>query len=155
MSDFFGISPPPYLTLSGTLHLPLGGAFDVSSEDRSRLLSRHRRMLYNAQEFLDADQSSELLERKTSLIHHQRADKLDSSDAARQARRQRYREFHEVNQELKRHTIGARQALEGELHRLDRQLDANSVLTNREFSFCLFPEDVLSSFLDDALAELA
>jgi len=154
MSDFFGISPPPYLTLSATLHLPLGGAFDVSTEDRSQLLSRHRRMLYNAQEFLDAGQSPDLLERKASLIHHQHTDKFDNSDAARQARRRRYREFHAVNQELKRHTIGARQALEGELQRLDRQFDANSVLTNREFSFCLFPEDVLSSFLEDALAEL-
>ena len=57
-------------------------------------------------------------------------------------------------QELARHTIGARQALDGELQRLDRQLDANSVLTNREFSFCLFPEELLSSFLDEALSEL-
>ena len=154
MADFFGISPPPYLTLSGTLHLPLGGPFDVSSMDRSQLTSRRRRMLYNAQEFLDAGQASELVERKTSLIRSQTRDKHDTSESSRQNRRQRFHEFRAVNQELTRHTIGARQALDGELQRLDRQLDANSVLTNREFSFCLFPEELLSSFLDEALSEL-
>jgi hypothetical protein len=154
MSDFFGISPPPYLTLSGTLHLPLGGPFDISAEDRSRLISRRRRMLYNAQEFLDPTQASELVERKTTLIDHQNKDRLDSSDANRQRRRLRYQEFRTVNQELNRHTIGARQALDGDLQRLERQLDANSVLTNREFSFCLFPEDLLGSFLSEALSEL-
>ena len=154
MADFFGISPPPYLTLSGTLHLPLGGPFDVSAADRSQLISRRRRMLYNAQEFLDGGQASQLAERKTTLIQHQNRDRLDTSDTSRQKRRLRYQEFRTVNQELNRHTIGARQALDGELQRLDRQLDANTVLTNREFSFCLFPEDVLGTFLDEALSEL-
>ena len=111
-------------------------------------------MLYNAQEFLDAGQASELVERKTSLIRSQTRDKHDTSESSRQNRRQRFHEFRAVNQELTRHTIGARQALDGELQRLDRQLDANSVLTNREFSFCLFPEELLASFLDEALSEL-
>ena len=154
MADFFGIAPPAYLTLSATLQLPLGGPFDVSPADRSRLFSRRRRMIYNAQAFLADGQAADLREHKHALIGRQHADKLDNSRPARQRRRQRYHEFRDVDRELSRHTIGARQALDGELQALDRQLDANSVLSNREFSFCLFPAQLLRTFLETSLADL-
>ena len=154
MADFFSIAPPPYLTLSATLHLPLGGPFDATPSQHSRLLGRQRRMIYNAQEFLAEGQASEPRQLKDTLIGQQHDDRLDASPASRQRRRTRYREFREVNRELSRHTIGARQALEGQLQQFHRQLDANSVLTHREFSFCLFPAHLLQGFLDEALAEL-
>jgi len=154
MADFFGIAPPPYLTLSATLHLPLGGPFEATPSQRSRLLCRRRRMIYNAQEFLAEGQATQPSQLKTSLIRQQQDDRLDASPEARQRRHQRYRKFQEVDRELSRHTIGGRQALEGQLQQLDRQLDANAVLTHRGFSFCLFPADLLRSFLEQALAEL-
>ena len=154
MADFFGIAPPPYMTLSGTLHLPLGGPHGVSADDRSRLISRRRRMIYNAQDFLSEGQAVPLRERKSTLIAQQKADSLDNSATSLRKRQIRYHEFRDVNRELNRHTIGARQALEGDLQQLDRQLNANSVLANREFSFCLFPETRLREFLDNSLADL-
>ncbi|HAA52130.1 MAG TPA: hypothetical protein DCE43_20605, partial [Planctomycetaceae bacterium] len=154
MADFFGIAPPEYMTLSGTLHLPLGGCHDVSQDDRSRLVSRRRRMIHNAQDFLSDGQAVELRERKTTLIAQQQADRLDNSDSSIRNRQIRYHEFRDVNRELNRHTIGARQALEGDLQEIDRQLNANSVLASREFSFCLFPETPLREFFDNSLADL-
>jgi len=154
MADFFGIAPPQYMTLSGTLHLPLGGCHDVSHDDRSRLISRRRRMIHNAQDFLSDGQAVELRERKTTLIAQQQADRLDNSDSSIRNRQIRYHEFRDVNRELNRHTIGARQALEGDLQELDRQLNANSVLASRDFSFCLFPESRLREFFDNSLADL-
>lgn len=154
MADFFRIPPPPFLTLSATLQLPLADASDVTTQDRSRLISRRRRMIHNAQDFLEDGQATELRHQKTSLIHQQLADSLDQSPTARQRRRERYQEFRRLNRELARHTIGARQALDGELQHLDRQLDANHVLTNREFAFCLFSAEHLRDFLEHALHEL-
>ncbi len=154
MADFFGIAPPPYMTLSGTLHLPLGGPHGVSADDRSHLISRRRRMIYNAQDFLSDGQAVPLRERKSMLIAQQQADSLDNSATSLRERQIRYHEFRDVNRELNRHTIGARQALEGDLQQLGRQLNANSVLANREFSFCLFPETRLREFLDNSLADL-
>ena len=154
MADFFGIAPPPYLTLSATLHLPLGGLFEASLADRNQLVSRRRRMIYNAQDFISEGQAVDLRNHKSSLIDQQHADQLDTSDSSRERRRERYRAFQDVDRELSRHTIGARQALEGKLQQLDRQLDANAVLTNREFSFCLFPARLLQRFFDESLSDL-
>jgi len=154
MADFFGIAPPPYLTLSATLHLPLGGPFEATPSEHSRLRCRQRRMIYNAQEFLAEGQATQPSQLKASLIRQQHEDRLDDTPEARHRRHERYRAFRDVNRELSRHTIGARQALEGQLQQLDRQLDANAVLTHREFSFCLFPAHLLRTFLDQALAEL-
>jgi hypothetical protein len=111
-------------------------------------------MIHNAQDFLEDGQANDLRHQKHSLIQQQLADSLDQSPTARQRRRGRYQEFRRLNRELARHTIGARQALDGELQHLDRQLDANHVLTNREFAFCLFSAEYLRDFLEHALHEL-
>ncbi len=56
---FFGLEPPAFVVLSGTLWLPLPG-FAVSAEDRQRLGSKLRGLRFNPQRYLSETQSANL-----------------------------------------------------------------------------------------------
>lgn len=153
--EFFGIPAPSFLTISGTLHLPLGPVPDVTANDRQRILAARRRLECNALQILDANDVPELRKRKETLIRDQHADQQDASAASRSRRRARYHAFQDLNSELAAHADPHRQLLTKELEIIDRMLAARSILTHREFSFWLYPDDTLQTFLNESLATLA
>jgi len=53
------------------------------------------------------------------------------------------RRFQTINRELARLTLDRRQRLEDELAHVRNQITANSILQDREFSFCLYPAEKL------------
>jgi hypothetical protein len=154
MERFFEIAPPTFLTLSGTLHLPLAEPYDVAIDDLTQLESRLRRIRYNSQEFLPAGCGSDLQDQKRRLIADQQNDQRLPTPQSRQRRKARYQEFRSVNQALRKHTDDSWRAHEQTHHEIRRQLDANAVLANREFSFCLFPKELLKSFFELSLTGL-
>ncbi len=154
MEGFFGITPPTFLTLSGTLHLPLAEPYHVTNDDLASLQSRSRRFQYNSQDFLPPDCHTDLQDRKCQLITEQQQDPQPLTPESRQQRRARYRAFQSVNRELREHTLDSRRDHEQKHRDIQRQLEANVVLANREFSFCLFSKDSLRSFFDLSLAGL-
>lgn len=154
IQEYFGIPAPSFLTISGTLHLPLGPAPNVTPADRRQILDTRRRLEYNALQILDADEVPVLRKRKQTLLREQQADKLEASVASRTRRRARFREFQALNKELANHTGRHHDLLSRELASIDRLLAARAILTNREFSFWLYPENTLRTFLDEALSTL-
>ncbi|MFP6767323.1 MAG: hypothetical protein VB859_04075, partial [Planctomycetaceae bacterium] len=154
MERFFEIAPPTFLTLTGTLHLPLADPYDVTTDDLTQLESRLRRIRYNSQEFLPAGCGADLQDHKRRLIAEQQGDRQLSTAESRQRRKARFKEFRSVNQALREHTDDSWRSHEQTRREIKRQLDANDVLANREFSFCLFSKESLKSFFDQSLASL-
>jgi hypothetical protein len=53
----------------------------------------------------------------------------------------------EIRERLNRETAKSQELLESELQSVRQQLQANSILEDREFSFALYPEEKLRPFL--------
>lgn len=65
----------------------------------------------------------------------------------RQANVERYQRFQELNRQLAERTLEQRRRIEQELQAVRRHLEANHVLQDREYSFCLYPAEALRPFL--------
>ena len=147
---FIGVQPPRFLTISGTLKLPLP-RHAATPDDRRSLRSRRWDLLHNADRH--GFGSPELRQRKQQLIAEQQA---ASAAAARGgaadalANLQRFRDFKAINLELAAAASEARGDLAEELADVNRQLAANRLLGSREFSWVLYPEELLRDWLFEA-----
>jgi hypothetical protein len=142
MRGFYGVEPPAYLVLSGTLLLPLPAY--PATPDECRALARLRRDLtYNPQRHLaDGARSDpavrDLVEQRAAWVARQPA------DAA--GRRERFRRLRGLNELLWPWvTEQGRRAEEG-LALCERRLRANALLRRRDYAFCLYPEETLRPF---------
>lgn len=149
---FFEIPPPTYATISATLHMPLAAPHAVTEADCQRLEHQLRDVEWNPDRHLDAAtvsrQAKGLVEEKRRLIEEQTAAsvvKRANRTANWRTNLARKRRFQQVTQELQPFTGAARQSLTSQLEQARQQLAANAILTDREYSFCLFPEKSLQS----------
>lgn len=153
IARFFGIAPPAFLTLSATLHLPLAEPFNVAADDLPSLRQRLRDLRYNSDRHLpEGTRADALIDEKRRLIEEQQAAKTEG--LPRRLRRERSPEnhrrflrFRELDRQLAEFTQPQQQRLLGEIEVVRSQLQANAVLQNREFAFCLYPEEALRPFL--------
>jgi len=138
---YYECEPPIYLVLSATRWLPLPRAAG-SQEDRRRLLRTVRDVHYNPQRHLDEaaieNDFAELAARKREWIARRAATVRE--------RRDRFRMLRSLTDELRRPLLPREEQLRQELAQCERQLRANAVLQRRDYSFCLFPADILRSF---------
>jgi hypothetical protein len=138
----FGAPPPPFLTISATLWLPISGR-DADPHrlpaDIAHLRQRLWRLRHNPQEFLDA--VDPLVLEKQQLLREMPA----SSPADR---RRRYLRLRDINAALSARLAPLREAWERELARLQQARAAQHLLCHREFSWVLFPEETLRSFYE-------
>jgi hypothetical protein len=138
---FYECEPPLYMVLSATRWLPLPRA-TVSPEDRPRLIRAVRDVHYNPQRHLDeaadGNHRAELAARKQAWI-----DRRPETSAER---RERFRRLRELTDELRRPLLAREIELRRQLADCERQLRANAVLQRRDYSFCLFPADLLRPF---------
>jgi hypothetical protein len=147
MQRFFGIEPPHFVALSGTLRLPLP-AYPVSSADRARLGREMRDLRFNPQRHLEefASVSSslgELAERKRRWI----ADRPDDSVRLRE----RHWELKELNRQMAPYFDEAHSRLGDESALVNVKLHANAVLQRRDYAFCLYPESLIRPFCTQML----
>lgn len=161
ITRLLGIPAPKFMTLSCTLHLPLGQPFDVTSSELTRLRERQRDLQWNPERSLsraDDPEIARLIDRKEQLIqeHHQRTTGT-SVDRVRVRRenRHRHQELRSVSEQLSRWTSSQQSQLSAEIERTEQELAANKVLKNREFSFVLYPEKTISEFLSNAVQPTA
>jgi len=153
MAEFFGIAPPPFLTLTATLHLPLGST-ETTAADVSRLKSRIRHLKFSGD---DDDQTPDVMalrqqrddlikiaciERGAELSRSQRQDR-------RAARRRRHLELVRIQEELAARAGLAVQRLQQQLDVAREQVRASAILRSREFSFALFPESKILQLVQD------
>ena len=112
------------LELNPEQHLHAEAGSDVAA-----LVAQERRLLAEQPAFRGAD-STRTLRRKQRL--------------------QRYEHFtrlRDVKRKLAEFTVPERSRIAEERDTVLRQLQANQVLTDREFSFCLYSEDKLRRFM--------
>lgn len=152
---FFEIPPPSYATISATLHLPLATPYAVTETDCLELEHQLRDVDWNADRHLKPDDTphpvNELVAEKRRLIEEQSAARI-AKDADRTANWRinlaRKTRFQQVNAALQPFTESARQSLADRLNVARKQLAADTILKDREFSFCLFPKEALQSCAD-------
>jgi hypothetical protein len=153
IARFFGLPAPGFLTVSGTLLLPLD-PHPVVPEDEIRLRRLLRDLERNPEQHLAGRGESEiaaLLAEERRLITEQDAAHLGTPErSARQSQRQQryesYSKLRDVKQKLAEFTRTERARIAAERETVLRQLQANQILRDREFSYCLYPAEKLRQF---------
>lgn len=162
IARFFEMPTPEFLTLSATVHLPLAEPFDVTADDIRQLHHELRDVGYNPDRHLDAGafgdaKAQKLVAEKRRLIDEQQsATTTGLSRSQRRARRaenhRRYRRFQKIDRQLQRYAESTREELRSRNDALQAEDRANAVLRNREFAFCLYPEETLRPFYEAGIA---
>jgi hypothetical protein len=137
---FFGIKPPCYMTLTATLRLPIEQAV-VSQDDARRVNQRLRETIYHPERFLDESANGEvgaLLESKRDWI---------AATPTRENAKLRGDHIRAANGALQAHVTGQRELILAERDRLASLLRAKSILTSREYAFCLYPAEQLQRLM--------
>lgn len=144
--EFIGCDAPTFLTVSGTLKLPLP-QHDVTDGDESRL----RSLLWDLQHNADRHGAGrpDVIARKQTLIDEQRAAR-ESGERDSRANLRRFRELKSIAQELAESACNQSSRVEAELADVRRRQSANKLLGSREFSWVLYPETLLRNWLHEA-----
>jgi hypothetical protein len=137
--EFFGVEPPAYATVSATLHLPYK-PFNISSDDVTALKHTIKDMGYNPDKYA----SGEVMEDSgmMSMVSEKREliDKEAHNSEEKHRAFERLKELNDLMKEKIRPLIEER---EKELEDLEKKLMYNSIVTNREYPFCIYPESML------------
>ena len=142
---YFGIDPPAYQVLSATLHLPLPG-FPATTDDvrcGERLV---RELTWMPERHLSVEDAADP---RVSRLIAEKATYAAAEPPYREhaARRQRFHDFRRVTEALRPLVAGQLRDAEAALARARVEAHANAVLRRRDYSWVLYPEDVLRPFL--------
>jgi hypothetical protein len=140
--QFYGCEPPGYLVLSATLLLPLP-AFSAQRDCREKLIGDLRDVHCNPQRHLvdgakSPARAHELIEQKRAWIARPAANARE--------RRERFDVLRSLTDQLRPFVADQESSLQQALARCERELQANAILQNREYAFCLYPESLLRPF---------
>lgn len=140
---FFNIEPPGYVTATATVRLPLERP-QVTPDDLVALDQQYRDTLQHPETFLDdysghhRAEFASLVKQKQELIAHRWQDKQKKAwhDQVNSANERMSSLLEPLREQLRSN----REHLLADLHRA-------RILGSREYSFCLFPEDMLVPLL--------
>jgi hypothetical protein len=142
---FFGVAPPPFATISGTLRLPIAHSAQGNGQT-PRLRQLLRNLEFHPEYFVAVDgqaansRASELIAQKQRWISTPKTPR----DAA-----QRHEAIVGANRGLQPYVANQRAELELQLAQTSRRARAHRVLDSREYAFCLFPRPLLQHFVLD------
>ena len=145
IAGFFRVKPPGFLTVSGTLHLPVPHG-DGSSNEVRILRERLRRIKFQPERFVD--ELDLLGEGQMAGIRHLETQKWDWIDkkVTPENCRERFLSIRRLNEGLQTWVEPIRDNTIRALGRAEQATRATSILTWREYAFCLFPGEALQSF---------
>lgn len=144
---FFGVTPPPFAAMSGTLHLPID--HPPGSQDAVRKLRHELREAEFHPERrlrLDSLQLSDRRVAEAAVASKQAA--INSAGGAASAA-ERHAAIVTANRTIASFIAGERQRIEAGLGTTIVRSRANRVLESREYAFCLYPQRNLEQFLLD------
>ena len=145
--QFFGIEPLEFLTISYTAWLSFDEPSADSRQDIHQLKQRIRDLRQNPQRYLLGDftpEIAELIGEKNQLIADQHAARLGTQKQGdKSLGRKRYRRIPDINRRLAVETKPLIEDAQSELQRIERNLVANKLITDREYSFCAFSQERL------------
>ncbi len=153
--DFYQVEPPEYLVLSGTLLLPLP-ALSAHQPDCRQWARELRDLRWNPERHLGErgalpgqfpsaarfEKSDLIAEKKTWIARQPK-----SSDE----RRRRFQSIRDLTSQLRPLVSEREQQVHELLRNCEREVEANKILQNREYPFCLHPEETLRPFLTQFL----
>jgi hypothetical protein len=148
--EFYGIEPPPFLVLTGTLRLPIQDAPTISADD-IRQQQRLLRELEHQPERHLPDASPRLLAEKASLVEEEQARASmvltrDERQALRTQNHARWRRIREINRQLSNRLEERLHTERDRLREYRELLQTRQVLESREFSAWLYPTELLEEF---------
>lgn len=158
IEQFFGLTPPHFLTVTATMQLPLG-EHAVSELDALSLRRQLRDLTFNADRLLTSPQATALSAEKHRLLTEITGTRSSrSSRAERRRQAAARRALHQPLQTVQTHLRGlaeeTREITRTQLETLESQLAANRVLQSREYAWCLFPEAELQALTERILAAI-
>jgi hypothetical protein len=154
IAAFFRLKPPGFLTVSGTLHLPVPHSDGAS--DRVRFLrDRLRRLEFQPERFIDELELSG--EDQMGEVRHLTAQKRDwiGKKGTAEDCRERFLSIRRLNERLCPWFEPIRDETLRELGRAEQARRVASLLTWREYAFCLFPGERLQDFFARLLPKRA
>ncbi|MBC8552716.1 MAG: hypothetical protein H8D23_24070 [Candidatus Brocadiales bacterium] len=137
--EFFGVEPPEYATISATLHLPYK-PLDASKEDVIVLKHVIKDVGYNPDRYAsdkimkDAEMRSMVSEKK-ELIAKESQDNIE--------KHQTFGRIKQLNSLMKEKIRPLIKEKEKEIENLEKKLRYNSIVTTRDYPFCIYPEAML------------
>ena len=141
---FFSVGPPEYATVSATLHLPYK-PFDVSDKDINSLRHIIKDMGHNPDRYVtneimeDAGMRSMINEKKELITKESR----DTEEKHR-----KFGRIKQLNSLMKEKISPLIKEKEKKMEGLEKKLRYNSIVTNREYPFCIYPEAMLEELFD-------
>jgi hypothetical protein len=167
MERFFHRTPPGFMILSATLHLPI--ASDRANYVRNmtttsvgmapaeiivnpKTIERQlRELTYHPERFLDGafGQSRDMPSEVQKLVNSKR--QWIATPQTIENAKARCRAIRDVNESMQPWLEKSRRQLLGSREKSARQEQAERILSWREYGFCLYPEETLHSFLDESM----
>jgi hypothetical protein len=136
---YFGIEPPEYMVVSGSLHLPFR-RFPATAADRQRHLRALRDQMWNPQRYVS------LGDPKIKLLVDQRQEWSQREPQSSAERRERFRVLLRTTEALRPLVASRMQLISKNLSRCQQELAANDILFRRDYPFVLYPEEKLKPF---------
>lgn len=149
VARFFGLEPPGFLVLSATLLLPVARR-RTTIEDLRSVESRLRELTYHPERFLAPGDSSPESQGEAAELAATKRHWIRTPQTPDNART-RYLEIRRVNEALQPWVESERQRLLRQIRPIQAALRAEMILSNREYSFCLYPERALREFFASLL----
>ncbi len=137
--EFYGVEPPTYATISATLHLPYI-PLDASIEDVNALKHVIKDMDYNPERYA-SDEIMEDAEMKTMMS--EKKELIAKEPHNGKEKHLIFARIKELNALMKRKISSLIKEKEKEMEDLEKKLSYNSVVTNRDYPFCIYPESML------------
>ena len=145
---WFSFQPPPLVTASATLRLPLPRE-PATQADLARARWHVHHAWHNPQLYVEGEkcppQAAGLLRRKGELL-----EAMTSGRRFSQERSEAFAELHRVNDELRRLLPEGQSATKGRLEEVGRGLAHNALADSREVFFVLMPPGKLTGLIDRA-----
>ena len=153
IARFFRLTPPDFLVVSATLHLPIAPENPRPKHVRT-IRQQLRELEFHPESWVDAKtlQAGDHSEGLTALISQK--DRWIRTPQTPENAAKRYREIRRINQELQPWVTEPRSHLLSELDQTIRSTKVRTVLSSREYAYCLFPEKTLRDFFDRLLPKI-
>jgi hypothetical protein len=134
----FGLAPPSFLVLTGTLRLPFSG-YPATDDDERAAWRRVRDIHWNPQRHLPADAEDwrDMMDAKMELAGQSNVN----------SPRSRFLEMRRLTQRMRERVAPVEKEARRRAETISAETAANQILRRRDYAFCLYPESVLRPFL--------
>lgn len=147
VAEFFNIEPAPYVTATATLRMPFEGLLPTNSQELAREIEARQRTLWEWQK--NADRRADELGPEAEKLARQKKELLDHIPPKGE-KWEWHQKVREINERLQVFAAPKIESLSQEVESLKNQLRVAQAAESREFSFALFPSNLM-----EHLSELA